>query len=119
MKVELQQLEDGSNVPYLPPLTLHASLDADWGLWSAGWTLTAAADQNDPGAGNLPTEGYVTLGLRAALDLAEAGFGQEGTQLFVDGRNLTDEEVRYASSVLKDAVPAPGRNIRVGLRISF
>lgn len=113
------ELEDGSNVPYLPPLTFHASLDADWGLWSAGWTLTAAADQDDPGAGNLPTEGYVTTGLRAAIDLAEAGYGQDGTQLFVEGRNLTDEEVRYATSVLKDAVPAPGRNIRVGIRVAF
>ena len=113
------ELNDGNNVPYLPPLTFHAALDADWGLWSAGWTLTAAADQDDPGAGILPTDGYVTTGLRAAIDLAEAGFGKDGTQLFVEGRNLTDEEVRYSTSVLKDAVPAPGRNIRMGIRVSF
>ena len=113
------ELDDGNNVPYLPPLTFHAALDADWGLWSAGWTLTAAADQDDPGAGILPTDGYVTTGLRAAIDLAEAGFGKDGTQLFVEGRNLTDEEVRYSTSVLKDAVPAPGRNIRMGIRVSF
>lgn len=113
------ELDDGNDVPYLPPVTFHASLDADWGMWSAGWTMTAAADQDDPGTGILPTDGYVTTGLRAALDLAEAGFGREGTQVFVEGRNLTDEEVRYATSVLKDAVPAPGRNIRMGIRLAF
>jgi iron complex outermembrane recepter protein len=113
------ELEDGSNIPYLPPLTLHASLDADWGMWSAGATLTAAAEQDDPGAGNLPTDGYFTAGLHATIDLAEMGFGQQGTHLFVEGRNLTDEEVRYATSVLKEAVPAPGRNMRMGVRLSF
>ncbi|WP_291075638.1 TonB-dependent receptor [Hyphomonas sp.] len=113
------ELDDGGNVPYLPPVTFHAALDADWGLWSAGWTMTAAADQDDPGTGLLPTDGYVTTGLKAAVNLSEAGFGKDGTQLFIEGRNLTDEEVRYSTSVLKDSVPAPGRNIRVGLRVAF
>ena len=58
-------------------------------------------------------------GLRGAVNLSELGFGKEGTQFFVEGRNLTDEEVRYSTSVLKDSVPAPGRNIRVGIRVAF
>jgi iron complex outermembrane receptor protein len=37
----------------------------------------------------------------------------------VDARNVTDEEIRYATSVLKDKLPAPGRNIRVGIRAVF
>ena len=45
--------------------------------------------------------------------------GREGTTLFIDARNVTDEEIRYSTSVLKDKLPAPGRNIRVGVRAVF
>ena len=112
-------IDSGGNVPLLPPTTFNASLDGDWGLWKAGASVTVAADQDDTGIGELPTDGYTTLDLRGALSLAELGFGGEGTELFLDVRNVTDEEVRYATSVLKDTVPAPGRNFRGGVRIVF
>lgn len=112
-------IDSGGIVPLLPPTTFNASLDGDWGLWKAGASVTVAADQDDTGIGELPTDGYTTLDLRGALSLAELGFGSEGTELFLDVRNVTDEEVRYASSVLKDTVPAPGRNFRGGVRIVF
>ena len=43
----------------------------------------------------------------------------EGSRLFLQARNVTDEEIRYATSVLKDQLPAPGRNIRVGFTAEF
>ncbi|WP_300391393.1 TonB-dependent receptor [Henriciella sp.] len=113
------ELDGGGNVPLIPPLTLNASLDGDWGLVSAGASVTMAGDQDDPGEGERPTEGYTTLDLRTALDVSEWGIGQQGTELFLEARNVTDEEVRYATSVLKDSVPAPGRNIRGGVRVVF
>ena len=112
-------LDSGGNVPLIPPLTFNAALDGDWGLWKAGASVTVAGDQDDPGEGELPTEGYTTLDLRTALDVSELGFGRDGTELFLEARNVTDEEVRYATSVLKDSVPAPGRNIRGGVRLVF
>ncbi len=113
------ELDSGSHVPLIPPLTLNASLDGDWGLWSAGASLTVADDQDDTGDGELPTDGYTTLDLRTGLSLAQMGIGRDGTELFLEARNVTDEEVRYATSVLKDTVPAPRRNIRGGLRLVF
>ena len=113
------ELDGGGNVPLIPPLTFNASLDGDWGLVSAGASLTVAGDQDDPGEGELATDGYTTLDLRTAFSLAGTGFGHEGTELFLEARNVTDEEVRYATSVLKDTVPAPGRNIRGGVRVVF
>ncbi|WP_018148608.1 TonB-dependent receptor [Henriciella marina] len=112
-------IDSGGNLPLIPPMTLNASLDADWGLWKAGASVTVAGDQDDPAAGELATDGYTTLDLRGAVSLAEMGLGQEGTELFLEARNVTDEEVRYATSVLKDTVPAPGRNIRGGVRLVF
>nr|WP_321440501.1 TonB-dependent receptor [uncultured Hyphomonas sp.] len=113
------ELDDGGNVPYMPPLTVNVGTKADWNLWSAGAHVTWADDQNDTGGAELPTDGYTQLDLRADLKLSELGYGREGTTLFVDARNVTDEEIRYSTSVLKDKLPAPGRNIRVGVRAVF
>ncbi|WP_300377109.1 TonB-dependent receptor [Henriciella sp.] len=113
------ELDSGGNVPLTPPLTFNTSLDGDWGMISAGASVTVAGDQDDPGAGELPTEGYTTLDVRTALDVSNWGIGSPGTELFLEARNVTDEEVRYATSVLKDSVPAPGRNIRGGVRLVF
>ena len=113
------ELDDGGNVPYMPPLTVNVGTKADWTLWSAGAHVTWADDQNDTGGAELPTDGYTQLDLRADLKLSELGYGREGTTLFIDARNVTDEEIRYSTSVLKDKLPAPGRNIRVGVRAVF
>lgn len=113
------ELDKGGNVPFVPPVTLNTSASAEWGAWEVGAAVTVAADQDDPGTGQLPTDGYTTLDLRGEVDLSDFGFGADGTELFVEARNVTDEEVRYATSVLKDVAPAPGQNFRVGIRLSF
>lgn len=62
----------------------------------------------------LPTDGYT---------LVNAGFSwtpfSEGPTLFVEGRNLTDEEAREHASFLKDLAPLPGRNLRLGFTYDF
>ncbi len=45
--------------------------------------------------------------------------GQSQWLAFVRGENLTDQTVRYASSILRDIAPAPGRSVEVGLRTTF
>ena len=113
------ELDGGANVPFVPPVSLNAGARAEWGAWQLGGHVTLAAEQNNPGAGQLPTDGYTTLDLRAGIHLSDFGIGGDGTQLFIDARNVTDEEVRHASSVLKDVIAAPGRNIRIGVQASF
>ena len=119
MDIVSGELDDGGNVPLMPPLTINAGAKADWQYWSAGAHVTWADDQTDTATGELDTDGYTQLDLRADLKLSAFGIGREGTTLFVDARNVTDEEIRYSTSVLKDIVPAPGRNLRVGIRAAF
>ncbi|MBI7446922.1 hypothetical protein JEV36_07305 [Pseudomonas aeruginosa] len=38
---------------------------------------------------------------------------------FVKGTNLTNQTVRYASSILRDRVPAAGRGIEAGVKVAF
>ncbi len=113
------ELDSGGNVPFIPPLILNAGARAEWGAWELGAAVTWAGDQDDPGAGQLPADGYAALDLRAEVDLSDFGLGADGTEAFIEARNVTDEEVRFATSTLKDVAPAPGQNIRAGIRLAF
>ncbi|WP_291196417.1 TonB-dependent receptor [Hyphomonas sp.] len=113
------ELDNNGNVPFVPPLRLTAEADAEWGLLELGAGLEWAGDQDETGAGQLPTDGYTLVNLRGALNLSELGIGADGTQVFVEVRNATDEEARVSTSVLKDLLPLPGRNVRAGLRLTF
>jgi len=100
-------------------MTINAGASAEWGAWEVGAGLSVAGDQDDPGEGQLATDDYITLDLRTEVDLSDFGIGADGTEAFIEARNVTDEEVRFATSVLKDVAPAPGQNIRAGVRVAF
>ena len=40
-------------------------------------------------------------------------------EVFLDGNNLTDQEVRPHTSLLRDYSPLPGRGVAFGLRAYF
>lgn len=113
------ELSDGNDVPLIPPLTLNAGITAGWQVWNAGANITFAAPQNKSGTGQMESAAFQQLNLRVERDLSGILNAQEGTKFFLEARNVTDEEIRYATSVLRDVAPAPGRNIRVGLKVAF
>ena len=45
--------------------------------------------------------------------------GDTSFRVFLQGRNLTDDEQRLHTSIVKDLVPQPGRTIEAGIRIAF
>src|SRR5690606_38464012 len=45
--------------------------------------------------------------------------GGSALELFVEGRNLLDEEARVHTSPLKDLAPMPGRGVSFGVRAFF
>ncbi|MEO0451498.1 MAG: TonB-dependent receptor [Pseudomonadota bacterium] len=113
------EFTSGENVPFTPPLTLNADISAEWGAFELGAALTSADSQNDPGVGQLATDSYTTVDLRGEVDLSDFELAADGTEAFIELRNITDQEVRFATSTIKDLAPAPGQNIRVGLRLAF
>ena len=46
-------------------------------------------------------------------------FGGLSHQLSLQGRNLTNEDARSHTSLLKEDVPMPGRDIRLVYRVGF
>lgn len=113
------ELDSGGDVPLVPPLSVTAGLDAHWDKVSAGASVEWADNQSHVGVGEPGTSSYTILNLKTALQLSEYGIGREGTQLFVELRNATNEEARLSTSTLRDLVPLPGRNFRAGLRYTF
>lgn len=113
------EFDGGGAVPLIPPVSLNGDVSAEWGAWEVGAALSLAGEQDDPGPGQLATDGYARLDLRGEVDLSDFNFGRDGTELFIEARNITDEEIRFATSTIKDLAPAPGRNIRAGIRLTF
>lgn len=113
------ELDVLGDVPLLPPVTLGLNAQADWGDVRLGGDVTLAGDQDNPGTGRTATDGYTRLDLRGDWKLPWGAAGGGESTLFVLAHNVTDEEVRNSTSVLKDIVPQPGRNVRLGLRLTF
>ncbi|MFR0674817.1 TonB-dependent receptor [Enterobacterales bacterium AW_CKDN230030176-1A_HGKHYDSX7] len=111
-----QNLDTDEPLPRIAPLRLNSGLLWSLDRWQARIDVQHAAAQHRTPANDTSTDGYTTLG-------ASVGYrfevGQSQWLAFVRGDNLTDQTVRYASSILRDIAPAPGRSVEVGLRTSF
>ena len=111
-----KNLDSGEALPRIAPLRLNSGLLWELDKWRARIDVEHAASQHRVPDNETGTQGYTTLG-------ASAGYKFEigGSQwlAFVNGENLTNQTVRYASSILRDIAPAQGRSIEVGLRTTF
>jgi len=98
-----------------PPYSVTARLTyegARLGAWAQGRRIGA---QDRVAALETPTDGSTVL---------DAGFSwrfdDDGARrVFVEGRNLTDEQVREHVSFLKDIAVQPGRSLRAGFAEKF
>ena len=111
-------LDGNDNMPRLPPsrLGLGAALEA--GRLSASLSYLRTFKQDNPADFELPTEGYDDLRAYLGWDFP---FGQTDAvaSVYLQGRNLTDDEQRHHCSIVKDRMPAPGRTLEAGLRLRF
>ncbi|WOX04232.1 TonB-dependent receptor [Microbulbifer pacificus] len=105
-----------SEVPRLPPLRFGFALGGDYDNWNWQWRNTRATAQDRPGAFEEATEAYTRMDLTAQYNFKLAG---NDAVLFANARNLLDEDIRNATSLLRDFAPEPGRSIEAGVRFHF
>lgn len=110
------KLDDGSNLPQIPPLRFGAGLHYETGQWHTGVEAFYNTKQDDVIENELPTDSYTMLNLDVSYRLPLA---DKHLLLFARGSNLLDEEARLATSPLKDIAPLPGRSFHVGARAEF
>ncbi len=107
------KLDSGGNLPLIPPLTVNAGLEGKVDIYSGRIEAQYGAKQDDTAAFETPTDSYLTIDARLGIDLTDR------VHLLLEGRNLTDEEVRVHASPLEEIAPLAGRNFRVALRAEF
>ncbi|REH39890.1 iron complex outermembrane receptor protein [Paraperlucidibaca baekdonensis] len=103
--------------PRLTPSRYGMSLHGHYREASANISFVQAMDQNRPGRLDTETNGYGLL--NADLSVVVHRHGASEASVFVQGTNLLDDDIRRATSFIKDAVPAPGRGGVVGVRYTF
>lgn len=111
-----KNLDNGEDLPRIAPLRLNSGLLWNLDKWQARIDVQHAASQHRKPANETSTDGYTTLGASVGYNF---NVGESQWLAFVRGENLTDQTVRYASSILRDIAPAPGRSVEVGLRTTF
>lgn len=110
------EARNGSNLPRIPPVGYRsgftvATAPLDWRIEIAG-----RLDQDDVGANESRTNGYTVLNTAFTWRPFD---GNRDVAVLLQGRNLTDEEGRNHTSLLKDVAPIRGREVRLGTSVIF
>jgi iron complex outermembrane receptor protein len=111
-----RNVDTGEPLPRIPPLRTTLALDYAYGPYGARAELVHAWAQHRVPENDLPTGSYTTLGLALTYKLRMGSTHWLG---YLRGQNLTNQDVRYASSVVRDIAPEGGRSVMVGLRTAF
>lgn len=106
---------DTADVARIPPFSATARAVYADDRWEARAELRRVGEQDSVAAFELPTDGYTLVGAFVSYRLTQ----DPRVRLYLDGRNLTDEEAREHASFLKNIAPLPGRSIRAGVAVSF
>ena len=109
-------LDEGGDLPRITPERIGASLDVEFNQWSANLSATHSAKQNHPGDNEAATDSYNRIDARVDYTFK---YGGTDYTLFLKANNVTNEEIRNASSYLRDIAPEAGRNIQIGARVNF
>lgn len=106
----------GQPLPRITPTRFGVGLDYRHHALSLSLDLRHGAEAKRLAPDELPTPSYTQVNLSAAWRFK---IGSADAELFARATNLTDEEIRLHTSFLKDIAPQPGRDITVGLRLTF
>ena len=104
------------NLPLIPPDRIGVTFAFTANRFIANIDYVRAFEQNGVADFELPSDAFNDLRARIAWRFRPADMTVD---LFVSGRNLTDDEQRLHTSVVKDLAPQPGRMVEAGMRMRF
>jgi iron complex outermembrane receptor protein len=115
VRAEIEERDD-DQAPRLPPDRFGIGVEARSGIVTSNLDYVRAMDRDSVAAFETETAAYNDLRARVAANVA---VGDSAMTVFLEGRNLTDDEQRNHVSFLKDVAPLPGRSLIAGLRLEF
>ena len=104
------------NLPRIPASRSSIGLSWQNDLWQVAVDYLRVNNQRRVAGFELPTDSYDDVSLYIQRTIALSG---NDVDLFLTGSNLTDDEQRHHSSIVKDFAPAPGRRWEIGVRMNF
>ena len=105
------------NLPRIPATRFGAGLNWSSENWDVKVDYVRVRAQDDVADFELESDAYNDVSLRVSRSFKFGG--DSNLNLFIQGRNLTDDDQRNHVSFVKDFAPAPGRTFEVGARFSF
>ena len=111
------KLEAGGNVPRTTPPRFGLELNHKMGRWTANVSTIRVMRQNHVAELETRTSGYMLVNVEVGYRIRK--IKSNGINLFLQGKNLLNEEMRVHTSFLKDFAPLPGRSLMIGLRGEF
>ena len=111
------ELANGGNLPRIAPGRFGA--DVNWSLdgWRASLGAIRYSKQDRVAENEEASPGYTLVNAHLAYRWDRSA--TNSWEVFLDGNNLTDQEVRPHTSLLRDYSPLPGRGVAFGLRAYF
>lgn len=111
------KLDGVGSLPLQPATRFGVETGYRQGAWRAGLSVLRARSQDRLATFEATqTPGYTRLD--ASLSWTQR-YRSSALTWFAVARNLLDEDIRLSTSVLKETVPQPGRNLIVGVRTRF
>ena len=109
-----------ANTGYLPRIAPgRVGADLRWSRdgWRASVGAVRYSSQKDVAQNEDPSKGYTLVDAHLAYRWDRND--SNSYEIFVDGSNLTNQEVRPRTSLLRDYSPLPGRGVAFGIRAFF
>lgn len=110
-------LDQGGNLPRIPAGRFGSELTWHSDDWRASLGMVHYFEQDNTAALETETAGFTLVNARVAWSFYNSD--RSSWEAFVDADNLTDQTARLATSLIKERVPLPGRNVSVGVRGLF
>ena len=111
---------DLANTGYLPRIAPgRVGADLRWSRdgWRASVGAVRYSSQKDVAQNEDPSNGYTLVDAHLAYRWDRTD--SNSYEVFLDGNNLTNREVRPHTSLLRDYSPLPGRGVAFGIRAFF
>lgn len=110
-------LANGGYLPRIAPGRFGADLSWELGRWRASLGAVRYLEQDDVAQNEEPSPAYTLVDAHLAYRWDRSG--GNSWEVFLDGSNLGDEEVRPHTSLLREYAPLPGRGVAFGVRTWF
>ena len=111
------EFKSGGDVPRMPPLRYGVQLDYNKDKLSSYLRFTRADDQSHAGDFETSTAGYFLLNV--GVNYQVKAYQNASLMVFAKGNNLLDQNIRNATSYLRNFAPEAGRGAEVGFRLSY